>query len=313
MLHLHPAAAAFAATATLAITARRAYLRLLQRSHTFAAGQHHRLTTSDVVAREATREWTGIVGFGSLLSEVSARGTCPSLRNFRIARVFGWRRVFQHPAAIFFQRGIANLDSREISSLSAEPSFDDGSGFVVATFEVQTGEVGALLEREEEFDFADVPFYALDGRAGARGPALGRGYMCVRSDDAEVLGRRGLRDKYAAHGLASIWDAWGKPESGILPCPVYCRHCVLASTRDDVPAAAGKSFLDETYVPRGSVATWQRVVEESGPRTQHRNVEGVVMILAPRFGGGGGAGGCSLCSERAALGWLGVCEFVRDM
>ena len=278
------AAAALAVTATLAITARRAYRLLLHRSHTSAAGQHHRLTTSDVVAREAKREWTGIVGFGSLLSEVSARGTCPSLRNFRIARVYGWRRVFQHPAAIFFERGIAGLDSREISSLSAEPQDNDGSGFVVATFEVPTGEVGALLEREEEFDFADVPFYALDGRAGARGPALGRGYMCVRSDDAEVLGRRGLRDKYAAHGLTSIWDAWGEPESGILPCPVYCRHCVLASTRDGVPAAAGKSFLDETYVP---VVVCGNGEWRSGPRT--------AIVSSYRGGGRCGAGGCSLC------------------
>lgn len=142
--------------------------------------------------------------------------------------MYGWRRVFRHPAAIFFERGIARPDIKEISSLSAEPA-TASVGFVVATFEVPTSEVGALLEREEEFDFAHVPFFALDGEPDAKGPELGRGYMCVPSDDTEVLDRRGLREKYAKHGVTSVWDEWGRPDSGILPCAVYCRHCVLAS------------------------------------------------------------------------------------
>ena len=37
-----------------------------------------------------------IAGFGSLLSERSARTTFPALRNFRLGRVRGFRRVFAH-------------------------------------------------------------------------------------------------------------------------------------------------------------------------------------------------------------------------
>ena len=181
-----------------------------------------------MVAREKDNAWTGIVGFGSLISEVSARVTCPNLRNFQIGRVYGWRRVFQHPTTIFFERGIARPATKEISSLSAEPA-PASVGFAVATFEIPTSEVGAFLEREEEYDFAHVPFFSLDGQADAKGLELGRGYMCIPSDDAEVLGRRGLREKFAEHGLTSVWDQWRQPDSGILPCPVYCRHCVLAS------------------------------------------------------------------------------------
>ncbi|KAE9036362.1 hypothetical protein PR003_g9648 [Phytophthora rubi] len=54
-----------------------------------------------------------IVGFGSLLSEASARSTFgDGVRNFRLARVLDYRRVFAHPASIFFQRGIANLQTK---------------------------------------------------------------------------------------------------------------------------------------------------------------------------------------------------------
>ncbi len=39
-----------------------------------------------------------VAGFGSLLSQKSARSTFPDLANFRLARVRGWRRVFSHTA-----------------------------------------------------------------------------------------------------------------------------------------------------------------------------------------------------------------------
>jgi hypothetical protein len=44
-----------------------------------------------------------ILGFGSLLSERSSRMTFPKLENFRLGRVPNFRRVFGHPASIFFQ------------------------------------------------------------------------------------------------------------------------------------------------------------------------------------------------------------------
>ena len=39
-----------------------------------------------------------VAGFGSLLSERSARSTFPELTNFRLATIAGWRRVFAHTA-----------------------------------------------------------------------------------------------------------------------------------------------------------------------------------------------------------------------
>lgn len=105
------------------------------------------MTAREVVAQVAASgaEFTGIVGFGSLLSAASAASTCPGVRNFRLGRVRGWRRVFGHPAHIFFHRGIARPDTKEIASLCAEPSEDSSSGFVMAAFEVPTVELPALV------------------------------------------------------------------------------------------------------------------------------------------------------------------------
>ena len=81
---------------------------------------------------------TTILGFGSLLSERSSRVTFPDLTNFRLVRVQGYRRVFQHPASIFFSRGIADRDSGAFCSLSAEPCDEAAVGFVASAFEVRT-------------------------------------------------------------------------------------------------------------------------------------------------------------------------------
>jgi hypothetical protein len=112
-----------------------------------------------------------ILGFGSLLSPDSARLTFPTLQNFRMGRVPNHRRVFSHPASIFFQRKIANLETLEMSSLSVEEC--GGHSFVCSVFEVPNGGLSdtstevrgkgwipsrAYLEREEEFDIVMVPY-----------------------------------------------------------------------------------------------------------------------------------------------------------
>lgn len=133
-----------------------------------------------------------IIGFGSLLSEASARVTFPHLRGFRLARVVGWRRVFRHAAAIFFERGIANPKTKEISSLSAERAGED-CGFVVSVFdvEVEGGDNEAFMEdfkrREEEFELVEAPFYDLE--TGTK--VLGTGLLCSASTDASYIERWG--------------------------------------------------------------------------------------------------------------------------
>ena len=130
-----------------------------------------------------------ILGFGSLLSKTSAQTTFPKLQNFRLGKVQNHKRVFAHPASIFFQRKIVNYDTLEFSSLSVEYCF--GSSFICSVFDVSnengefmqcaTGGGGgeamdttstsssnqglvasmAFREREEEFDIIMAPYEEL--------------------------------------------------------------------------------------------------------------------------------------------------------
>ena len=203
-------------------------------------------SVSSLVSQSSSTSGTlTVIGFGSLMSEESSRGTFPKLRNFRYARVEGWRRVMRHPASIFFERGIANLETKEMSSLSAEPY--EGEGFVVCVFDVDQPsqeEMEEFRKREEEFELVPASFTELDSGI------TGSGLICSASTDAAFIERWGqdtFDAKYVSYGIHSIWDDWGT-DSGIRPCPVYLRHCVLATSKEGVDSRARDSFLDETFL-----------------------------------------------------------------
>ncbi|KAL7483000.1 hypothetical protein ACHAW6_008643 [Cyclotella cf. meneghiniana] len=237
-----------------------------------------------------------ILGYGSLLSQTSALQTFSTLRNFRLARVPHHRRVFAHPASVFFRRNMAILETLEMSSLSAE--CEEGHSFVCSAFEVPRSEWGeggipsrAFLEREEEFDIVVVPYLEDDrkNRRRAEGDRVEEekeneeyagekdggvpsrmdtlvssdasrlscggqqrrrqrmGVMCRRSTDEAYIERWGkshFDEQYTKYGIDTIWN-W-KRDSGLKPCPVYLRHCVLASLR--CGEECYESFLDETFL-----------------------------------------------------------------
>ena len=217
-----------------------------------------------------------IVGFGSLLSEASARSTFPELTNFRLGRVRGWRRVFAHPAGIFFLRGIADAATGAVSSLSAERDASTHHlSFGVALFEVPLGSdpeaLARFVEREEEFELVMAEYqngFDVDEQDG--GGADGSALMCARSTDATFRARIGEAEwarSYGAFGVESVWDANSAVKRGregaaaaaaegagavpaslppLLPCAVYARHCVLAASR--MGDTVRDDFLDTTFL-----------------------------------------------------------------
>ncbi|KAE8076821.1 hypothetical protein FH972_015446 [Carpinus fangiana] len=178
-----------------------------------------------------------ICGFGSLLSERSARSTFPDLIDFRVARLNGFRRVFAHAAPIFFERGIAKPETKEISSLSVEPC--EGETLVVTVFEIQKSEIPAFVKRELEFRFLAVIYDNLLFGASIQ-------VLCARYSDEEFFQVRckGSKEIYFQHyGRYNIDKIW---RDDILPCRVYLRHCVLAAK--NLSDVAYNNFLDHTFL-----------------------------------------------------------------
>ncbi|XP_060960486.1 uncharacterized protein LOC115722754 isoform X2 [Cannabis sativa] len=175
----------------------------------------------------------------SSLVQRSARSTFPDLINFRVARLNGFRRVFAHVAPIFFERGIAKPETKEISSLSVEPC--EGETLIVTVFEISKSDIPAFLERELEFRFLAVLPETLDEK-----PFDKLAVLCARYSDEEFLRIRckGSKDIYFQHygryGIDQIW------RDDILPCRAYLRHCVLAAK--NLSDEAYNNFLDHTFL-----------------------------------------------------------------
>ena len=192
-----------------------------------------------------------IVGYGSLMSPISAKGTFPSLRNFKTVRVYGYRRVFSVPGSIFFDHEIANYDEKQFAGLTAEKA--DGYSFLAAAFTIEEN-YDNFLRRENTYSFAEVPYEEVPNKAP------GTGLMCISSTDDIYISRWGLERfnaLYTSRGVYTIWG-WGE-DSGIQPCWVYLRHCVLSARQ--LSQEAYDSFLDETYLVDRST-TIRRYLEE---------------------------------------------------
>ncbi|XP_024996566.1 uncharacterized protein LOC112529491 [Cynara cardunculus var. scolymus] len=196
-------------------------------------------TESDFEQIVSPDETLSICGFGSLLSERSARSTFPDLINFRVAKLNGFRRVFAHVAPIFFERGIAKPETKEVSSLSVEPC--EGESLIVTVFEIKKSEIPSYIEREHEFRFLAVHPETLEGNQYAM-PAV----LCARYSDEEYFQNRCkgsqeiYHERYGRFGIEKIW------QDDVLPCRTYCRHCVLAAKNLGDEAYA--NFLDHTYL-----------------------------------------------------------------
>ncbi|KAF5841123.1 hypothetical protein DUNSADRAFT_14299 [Dunaliella salina] len=200
----------------------------------------HELDSSFSGLRDENGQMT-VAGFGSLLSERSARTTFPELQNFRLGKIAGWRRVFAHTADIFYKRGIARPETKEVGSLSLEPGSPEQE-VVVSLFEVAcTPEsVQLFIAREHEFKFVSVDVQTLEGQATGR-----RAVICAAWDDEHYKATRcppeEWHNRWSVHGVQQVW---GVP--GILPCRVYLRHCVLAAK--SMGPLCENSFLDSTFL-----------------------------------------------------------------
>ena len=256
--------------------------------------------------------WFTICGFGSLLSERSARTTLPDLRNFRKARLVGssssegeggqrqpacrfrYRRVFAHTADVFFERGIARPETREVASLSIErvevegDEQEDNGGLVVTAFDTPytPSNVAAFVAREHEFKLVAV--HLSDGSVAV---------ACERWTDDEYVARRFGGDREA------FWRRWGViardgfgngtvwHDPSVLPCRLYFRHCVLAARN----LGEEDAFLDSTWLAdrRTTAREWlERLERESGG--------GGGGFLRDGGGVGGSVGG-GLAYDRALL------------
>eukprot|EP00920_Eleutheroschizon_duboscqi_P003014 GHVT01007191.1.p1 GENE.GHVT01007191.1~~GHVT01007191.1.p1 ORF type:complete len:231 (-),score=11.28 GHVT01007191.1:1444-2136(-) len=188
--------------------------------------------------------YVSIVGFGSLLSIKSARFTFPKLQEFALGRVFGYRRLFGHPAALFLDNGMADLEKRNFASLAAWPIEEcsdgpDNTGMIVSVFSIKKEDMPKFYAREEEFQFDQVKVTELNSGD------VRVGLICRAWNDEALVakwGRERFVTEYESRGISSIWNYKGE----LYPCPAYCRHCILSARSHGENVEA--DFLATTFL-----------------------------------------------------------------
>lgn len=182
-----------------------------------------------------------IIGYGSLLSERSARSTFGAeVSRFRLGRLRGYRRAFRHTPSFFVRVGIASVATKELASLSVEECDDEGEIWV-SLFDLPESQLDAFRRRENEYDIRSVPYLDADGQPG------GEGLLCCNTSDAhqkELNGADAFERDYVSVGLPTLWH-WAA-DSGLLPCRTYLRHCVLSARAHGPEVEA--NLLDRTLL-----------------------------------------------------------------
>ncbi|MCP4595603.1 gamma-glutamylcyclotransferase [Neptuniibacter sp.] len=180
-----------------------------------------------------------IVGYGSLLSERSARETIPGLENFRIVTVPGYRRIFNKVGVVFLSRYGADPHSLELASCSTEAC--NRSQIICSQFECSEADFAELYEREHRFNWVDVETLSASGER-----SIGR--MCSSSTDnyyrnTKCRSEAEYQQRVGQYYAGLLW------RTDILPYPRYLAFCLQAA--HGLGGEALDNFLDHSYLADG--------------------------------------------------------------
>ena len=181
-----------------------------------------------------------VAGYGSLLSEASARETVPALTGFELCRIHGYQRIFDKVAMVFFERHGASEDRRDIAALStfARP----GAEMIGCRFHVPDDAMPALFEREHRYRWAMAETTALD-----EGDTRSARITTAITDEDYRLNKCVTDAEY--HRRVGRYYSGRIRRDDVLPFPTYLAHVIraLKGVSDEVY----EDFLDTTWLADG--------------------------------------------------------------
>jgi hypothetical protein len=193
-----------------------------------------------------------VAGYGSLLSEASARETVPGLQDFEVCSIRGYVRVFDKVAMVFFERHGATEDRLDIAALSTRPR--PGAEMVGCRFRVPDSALPALYEREHRYA------WVMAETVGADGKVLPARMTTAITDEDYRLNKCVTEAEY--HARVGRWYSGRIRRTDVLPFPTYLAHVLRAVRR----AGEGpyEDFLDTTFLADGETPLRRYLAENPG-------------------------------------------------
>lgn len=167
-----------------------------------------------------------VIGYGSLLAEESARQTIAELRNFRLVKVAGYRRIFNKVGVVFIQRYQPASDDLRIASCATQQ--DNASSIIACAFECSSEEFTALYEREHRFRWIEVDYRPMLQATTPAEETVGQGRMCTEFNDSDYrlnkcVTAQEYQQRVGQYYSGKLW------RNDILPFPRYLNHCLEAA------------------------------------------------------------------------------------
>ena len=193
-----------------------------------------------------------IAGYGSLVSKASALETVPTLKNFKLGYVQGYKRIFNKVGIVFFRRGYVKADDKDLSSCATRVSPEHK--IRVCTFDCPENDFQELYEREHRFRWIEVQVQNDDGTTEVA-------RMCTENTDENYrLNKCVLPSTYQEYvGQYYSGRIW---RDDILPNRRYLAFCINAF------AALGEQdregFLASTFLSDGSTSIKEFLTSNPG-------------------------------------------------
>ncbi len=180
-----------------------------------------------------------VVGYGSLLSEASARETVPGLEDFRLVRVKNYKRLFNKVGIVFIQRNGYDPENRRVGSCVTR--FDPNYEIICSLFRSPEDEFEALYEREHRFKWVQVECTEGNG-------SVVTGRMCSEYNDVDYRINKCVTEseyyrRVGQHYPGKIW------RDDVLPFPIYLKFCLRAAASHGGEVL--ENFLTTTFLADG--------------------------------------------------------------
>ena len=177
-----------------------------------------------------------VIGYASLLSEISIGRLFPNVRKITQVKLFGYARCFNSYGTLSVDKGLVNAKDKCVSHASAI-IHPDTTMYALA-FQLDEKDFNTFEKHEFRYVFHEVQAYVRDSEE------VLSAIMCFEGFDSKIkLPHMDYLDIQSLMGHYGVKTFWNRND---LPAEVYLKHCIAAAK--SISKEYLNNFLDTSYL-----------------------------------------------------------------
>jgi hypothetical protein len=177
-----------------------------------------------------------VIGYASLLSEISISRLFPNVREITQVKLFGYARCFNSYGTLSVDKGLVNANDKCISHASA--IIHPNATMYALAFQLDEKDFNTFKKHEFRYVFDEVKAHVRNSKE------VFDAIMCFEGLDSKIklphmnyLDIQSLMDHY---GVKTFWNR------NDFPAEVYLKHCIAAAK--SISTEYLNNFLDTSYL-----------------------------------------------------------------